>query len=193
MSVNAQRNPDVTESVLLALAAKIREIPSVEPLTAALAALLQEVEDITTWDLRFALQIEGATGAWLDLFGAIAGEPRGGRGDEEYRRSITARVQINASQGERERLIRIAQLLTSANAVQISTAYPAGYTMLIATPDDLDAAQLSRVRRALEDATAAGVIVDLVHSTGDLDAVFRFDASPMPALGDPGDGMGRSF
>ena len=192
MSSNAGYILDVaSEAVALLTAARAKQ-PLTETLTRALAGEVQTIEN-TTFDLGQVLQLDAATGEWLDRFGAIVGELRGGLADAQYRRFIQARIQINRSQGEHERLIRIAQLMTGASFIQVTPAYPAGYTMLIVTPSPLSATIKARVRERMEQATAAAVGVDLVNGTPVIDDVFRLDLSPMPAAGDPGDGMPAAF
>lgn len=168
--------------------------PLTEDITRALTRPVQTVEDVA-FDLGAVLKIGGATDVWLDRLGAIVGEPRLGLGDAQYRGFIQARLQINRSQGERERLIRIAQLMTGANFIQITSAYPAGYTMLLVTPTFLTPELQARVRDRMERATAMGVGVDLVNGVGTKDTVFRHDQSTQPHSSDVtgADGQPRSF
>ena len=192
MSSNAGYILDVAgEAVALLTAARAKQ-PLTESTTRALASEVQTIEN-TTFDLGQVLQLDSASGEWLDRFGAIVGERRGGLADADYRRFIQARIQINRSQGEHERLIRIAQLMTGASFIQVSPAYPAGYTMLIVTPSPLSATIKARVRERMEQATAAAVGVDLVNGSPVIDDVFRLDLSPMPDASNPGDGMPAAF
>jgi hypothetical protein len=192
MSSNAGYILDVASDAVTLLTAERAKQPLTAATTRALAGEVQTTEN-TTFDLGQVLQLDSATGEWLDRFGAIVGELRGGLADAGYRRFIQARIQINRSQGEHERLIRIAQLMTGASYIQVSPAYPAGYTMLIVTPSPLSATIKARVRERMEQATAAAVGVDLVNGGPVIDDVFRLDISPMPAAGDPGDGMPAAF
>ena len=192
MSSNAGYILDVASDAVTLLTAERAKQPLTAATTRALAGEVQTTEN-TTFDLGQVLQLDSATGEWLDRFGAIVGELRGGLADADYRRFIQARIQINRSQGEHERLIRIAQLMTGASYIQVSPAYPAGYTMLIVTPSPLSATIKARVRERMEQATAAAVGVDLVNGGPVIDDVFRLDISPMPAAGDPGDGMPAAF
>lgn len=192
MSSNAGYILDVASDAVTLLTAERAKQPLTAATTRALASEVQTIEN-TTFDLGQVLQLDSATGEWLDRFGAIVGELRGGLADADYRRFIQARIQINRSQGEHERLIRIAQLMTGASYIQVSPAYPAGYTMLIVTPSPLSATIKARVRERMEQATAAAVGVDLVNGGPVIDDVFRLDISPMPAAGDPGDGMPAAF
>ena len=192
MSSNAGYILDVgSDAVNLLTAARAKQ-PLTSTLTRSLATGVQDIEN-TTFDLGLALQRASASGEWLDRFGAIVGELRGGLADAAYRRFIQARIQINRSQGEHERLLRIAQLMTGASFIQVTPAYPAGYTMLIVTPSPLSATIKARVRERMEQATAAAVGVDLVNGSPVIDDVFRLDISPMPAAGDTGDGMPAAF
>lgn len=192
MSSNAGYILDVAgEAVALLTAARAKQ-PLTESTTRALASEVQTIEN-TTFDLGQVLQLDSASGEWLDRFGAIVGERRRGLADADYRRFIQARIQINRSQGEHERLIRIAQLMTGASFIQVSPAYPAGYTMLIVTPSPLSATIKARVRERMEQATAAAVGVDLVNGSPVIDDVFRLDLSPMPDASNPGDGMPAAF
>jgi hypothetical protein len=116
MSSNAGYILDVgSDAVNLLTSARAKQ-PLTSTLTRSLATGVQDIEN-TTFDLGLALQLASASGEWLDRFGAIVGELRGGLADAAYRRFIQARIQINRSQGEHERLIRIAQLMTGASAL----------------------------------------------------------------------------
>lgn len=192
MTQNAGYIGDHEDRAVKVLTGNRAKKPETQQLTRALTRSVQSLEDNIS-DVRSALTLAGATGVWLDRLGRIVGEPRGGLSDAEYRRFISARLQINRSQGERERLIRIAQLMSGASFVQMTSAYPAGYTMLIVTPTFLSESIRTRIRQRMEQATSAGVGVDLSNGVSSKDTVFRLDNSAMPDAGDPGDGMAGAF
>lgn len=67
-----------------------------------------------------------AEGEQLDVIGEIVTEPRLGRSDADYKTAIEARIQINASCGEPERLIAAVAQLTQSTEIHLIPAFPAG-------------------------------------------------------------------
>ena len=65
---------------------------------------IQDLED-SSFEVLLNRWIDTAVGVQLDGVGAIVGEAREGRGDDEYRLAIKARIQINFSEATPEDIL----------------------------------------------------------------------------------------
>ena len=164
--------------------------PRIIALVEATARRVQELEDAAL-DLRLVLDLDDATGGWLDRLGRIVGEAREGLDDQTYRRFVRARLAINRSEGGVEELLSIGRALSGGVALY-HPAHPAGYQLTLVTPTPSPASLDARLRQRIEDATASGVGVALIIGAPNADAIFRLDVSTMPDAGDAGDGMPRA-
>lgn len=135
-------------------------------LRALAAAILEEVQiaEDTLQDLIYGLRLDGATGAQLDLLGALFGERRDGLIDATYRRFIEARLMIRLSQGTPDQVAMIAARLVGV-PVEYRPAYPAGYRLQYTLSAPLDTDLRARILSRIVEATPAGVGVELVEST----------------------------
>lgn len=88
--------------------------------------LLQDLEDATDDFLTMRFISSPAQNEQLDCIGEIVNEPRLGRSDVDYTTAILARIEINASCGEPERLIAATLQLTQSVDVTLIPAFPAG-------------------------------------------------------------------
>lgn len=95
---------------------EFHHLPRFEVLLEDLVAMLQPIEDLA-WDLlqeRYLFTVNGAgpaIGEQLDGLGEILGEPRSGRGDDEYRTFLQIRILVNNSDGIWDDLHAILDLL----------------------------------------------------------------------------------
>lgn len=85
--------------------------PRIYALIAAYMAQVQLLEDNMYAVFIERLIQNNPTGDLLDKLGEIVGQPRDGQLDPEYRIFITARIKTNRSDGHRETLIAITNLL----------------------------------------------------------------------------------
>lgn len=83
----------------------------------AVAHMIQTFEK-EKFDLILAQYIDNAHGAFLDQWGALVGEPREGLGDEPYRRIIKGKFLSVVSRSDENRIIELAQALTSPSIVE---------------------------------------------------------------------------
>jgi len=90
----------------------------------SLAAQIQNLEN-ATWDTGTLRRLDVATVAQLDSIGEIVGETRQGKSDPEYKTAIIAKIHMNASCGEPERLIAAIKTLTGATIVVYREMFPA--------------------------------------------------------------------
>ncbi len=103
------------------LAYQFQDLPHFEAILTAWLNRIQEIEDVL-WELIDERTIDAAVGVQLDGIGAIVGEPRLGKTDDEYRLFIKARRLVNLSSGTVPELIEILGLLTE-NTIEYRVEY----------------------------------------------------------------------
>jgi len=98
-----------------------------ENLKAMVGIFVDKVQELETQLALFDTKrnITNATGQHLDNIGEIAGEPRLGRDDTEYRQAIQSRLLINQSSGTPEEMLNALQFLTQATTMSIQEVQPA--------------------------------------------------------------------
>lgn len=107
------------------LITQYRESGQLRGLVGAIVKPIQAIEDALV-QLNTQRQLDTATGVNLDRLGDILGFPRPpGDSDALYRQKLLARVKINTSQGEPERVIETFKLFTGATQVQLYEGSPA--------------------------------------------------------------------
>ena len=107
---------------------------STEALLSILLSPAQRLEnaDIDLLTKRF---VDTAEGYQLDVLGRIVGQKRGGLVDDVFRRYIRARIAANNSNGKREELINIANLvLNDASVVTVHEVRNATVNVLVDLP-----------------------------------------------------------
>ena len=77
------------------------------------------------YDMFTKLWIDYAEGEQLDVLGIHVGADRNGLSDSDYRLLIEAKVQINISSGQPERVISAVRFLYDTNDIEYSPEYPA--------------------------------------------------------------------
>lgn len=118
--------------------------PRIQGILKALVEQIQELETVQT-QLNEERAIDTAIGVQLDNLGKIIGLTRiGGEPDEAYRIRLQARIGLNVSQGEPERLISTFKLLVGADFVLLQELPPADVAISsstdFASQDEVDAA-----------------------------------------------------
>lgn len=99
-------------------------------LIAALVEPLQHAED-EVFKVYTERWLDKAKGQQLDNIGAIVGEARSGRNDDDYKVAIILRIVINSSGGEPESIITAVKLLVNADKVVYKDIYPANFSLFI--------------------------------------------------------------
>lgn len=171
----------ITTHVADAKARLIQQYKSKPRLEALISALsgeqIQALED-AAYAMRNRLNIDLSSGAQLDGIGAIVGQAREGRDDATYRLWIKARIGVNVSEGDIERVISIWKLLSGGTAVQLIEVFPAEIALYTNAP--LPVGYESEILRIMRDVTGAGISVYplVVFTTG----YFGFDGD-LDALG----------
>lgn len=142
---------------------QFHDLPRMEAMVQDLVATLQPLEDLA-WQLlreRYLTTIDGAgpaVGEQLDGLGAILGEPRAGRSDDQYRLFLQVRILINVSDGKAEDLGGILELLAAGGwrVLDVPPAHIEAWAYAVDYPVD--------VHRALQEAKAAGVGLTLIYT-----------------------------
>ena len=106
------------------LVEQFRSKPRIEALLKAIAAQVQQLEDVAT-DLREKRWLDTAEGAQLDGLGRILGLDRGAWDDEQYRARLRFRIRVLLADGTPENIITTLALLSEGRPVQLIEAHPA--------------------------------------------------------------------
>lgn len=138
---------------------------------------VQQLED-AAHELQLQRTLEYATGAHLDILGALVGQQRGDRTDVVYRIWIAARALVNRSSGTTAQLIAIASKLCG-DPVWLEEQYPGCFTMHARQP--LAGVTGDEVAQLLRLAKSAGVAMHFRWS--DTARGFRFSASGSSVMG----------
>jgi hypothetical protein len=127
----------------------------------------QELEEVL-WDLLTKRFLAGATGAQLDVIGVHLGQPRESASDTEYRATLYAKIGINTSQGDAERLIYILNAIAHPTWIRLRDAPPACVVAHLFNPTTV--AVISRIQKA-----AMGGVRVRVHTSSDNPFRFGYD------------------
>lgn len=103
----------------------------------------------------------------LDGLGDIVGQPRNLLTNAQYAIMIKAKVQMNATQGEPERIIAALQAITTTpgntpKRVHFQNSFPAGITLTVENPDIIP----DRMQDIMESVVSGGVSVVIHQITG---------------------------
>ncbi len=121
---------------------------------------IQDRENVIN-QLYTAFDLSEAVGVRLDFLGALVGELRDGRGDEDFRAAVGAKVLVNLSNGRLEDMLAVAQaLLPDVVDIKVIEQYPAA--LRIELYDAFDGASPATVARMLRQAKPAGVGLTVV-------------------------------
>lgn len=156
------------------LTGEFQDSPKLKALVAAMVGPLTDIETESE-ALRTERWIDTAIGVQLDGCGAIVGEARLGRTDDEYRRAIKYRVFVNTSTGTPRDVIYGLRYLTQPTDCQYLEAYPA--TAILFTdgyfvPEDIKSQMQDLAPVAISD-----VPVCVTFAGRPL----RFSSMPMPS------------
>ena len=158
MTINLITDP--LERPLGRLPSQFSQSEAVQQLIEILSEELFELQQVFT-DLLDQVNIESATGDWLDRLGLILNVIRDGATDEEYRVKLNLKIYFNSSTGASEYVIKALRYMTGGENIQITDT---GIATLSAITDGiaLDNATVAEVRKLL----AATVTLDLKSSLG---------------------------
>lgn len=114
-------------------------------LTEAVGATCQTVED-AAFDFATGMPFSVATGAALDWWGALVGQPRLGLVDADYRRVIAARILVNRCDGSVDAISKIVQTIIGVGRAWTVTPGPGIYYVCFVTPTEA----IPQIRRAIK-------------------------------------------
>lgn len=151
------------EQALARLLSYQKDHTNLRSIISILCAPVQEIEDLL-YSMIFDTSLEMATGATLDMWGALLNEPREGLSDTEYRKFIRVRAATRNSDGTAEDLFYIFNILS---------AYPDRVRLIdfngiarfeYVTAVESSATERGRLVRQTKQATSAGVGVNIVEA-----------------------------
>lgn len=142
-----------------ALADFIQQFKGKEKLAAWLLSYVAEAQELedTLADVQAISDVDTATGAQLDLIGAIVGEERQGRTDLDYRTAIKVRIRLNLSQGTLEDIRALIRGVAGDVDVKFFEFYPAGFVAQILDAIDPLVVDPTRIGNFVKSGKAAGV------------------------------------
>lgn len=160
------------------------EKPNLKSLIEVHAGGYQDLEQVFI-DLRDAtIAVANAFGAQLDVLGQIVGQERMNFDDDFYRILLLARIGINVSNGEPERIISTTKLLTKANFVHYMSLR--GAEIAVGSDGVINPLSVSFLLSNLGRVVMGGVRVDYLAIYDGPDS-FSFDG---PNQKTPGKGFG---
>lgn len=132
-----------------------------------LASWLAQFQDLegVFWEILQGRGVEDAIGAQLDYLGALVGEDRSGRSDDEFRAAIKLRIRTNRAQGRSEDVIQVASLVLSAGTWEYKEFTNAAFSLFMW---DCPSYLFQPLVRALRSAKPAGVKGQLFYSPSPL-------------------------
>lgn len=147
--------------------------PRHSALMRAVGGHLQDVED-TAWALSQVFDVDTAVGHWLDLLGAVVGELRDGREDEDYRGAVRARILVNLSNGKMDDMLAVLVAMLPDSTTKTAEHYPAAVRFDVY--DSFTGTQPATVARMLRQSKPAGVRMDIVVVDIDSTMIWRSPA-----------------
>ena len=174
--MNLYHYPDHVVAALRTMLAQDRGRERLEALTALIVQRIQYLEDVV-WQIRENANLDTATGFDLDRLGGIVGELRQGRGDELYRLWIRARAAVNRSSGTPDEMLTILRLVLPSTAGISYQNIPDRNAEAYFVLSDVGATDLTQVKRILEEAVGAGILLNLILAVDPSEA-FSFQGGP---------------
>lgn len=156
----------VAEGIAL-LTEQFKGKPNIEALLSAGLRRVQTLED-EVWIAIWAWVLDYAEFQQLDDLGAIVGQAREGRTDDQYRYAIRVRIRVNRSKGRAEDVLQVATLLDAA-ATYVEYFPLAWEVSIYSTTEG------GHFIRLLTQAKAASSYGVLLTSSWAESAVFKFD------------------
>lgn len=149
--------------------------PNASAILKAIMAEVQSLEDMA-YSLTFDRLLSSAYGAGLDQVGALVGQDRPSDDDDEFRAYISARIAINRSGGEPDRVLYVTLTVTGADECRLDQIHPAGLQIQYWVTTALSEERRDRVAQMVLETIAAGVSIDLVEATTGI--AFGFVGAP---------------
>jgi hypothetical protein len=162
--VTFERNQTHVADGVLKFAAPFWGKPRWAALFAAIGRQIQEVEDVA-WNVIVSRFLSNATGAQLRMLGRLVGQIDPGLGEEIFRNLIRVRIRINRSDGARNDVLEVLQLLGIPLAQRtVTNSFPAKIKVDLSGVLPLPLALLTQL---LNDTLSAGVGCVVVYAPTD--------------------------
>jgi hypothetical protein len=169
MSITLERKVDHLEEALDRPIDQYRHKTRFEGWLGAYIKQVQIFED-AAWQVIIRRFIDTARAAQLDMIGKIVGEYRQGRGDDQYRVFIRARITINRSQGQANDILNVLALITATPFI-FDEYYPASMLLEFVELPEHDPELIFAL---LHDAKAGGVRLNMIAPGIELDTDTSF-------------------
>lgn len=145
-----------------------RRVPRFEALIRLLARRIQGVED-AFWELLGGRMLDGATGAQLDILGAVVGVSRGGLSDEPYRVMLRVQIRINRSAGTGDDMLEVFRLALGdeANTLTLYEYPPAALELHVGGELPVSDERALDILRTVRAAGVGGILVWSEHPDAD--------------------------
>lgn len=165
-----EKNTQIIAIMLKRLLGQLKGSENLKRVLRAIGSEIQVAEDLF-WDLFTSIDLETATGATLNLWGALLSESRNGRTDAQFRAFLKVKVLRNTSQGTPERLIAILRQLTSPTTITIREG--SAWIELAFVDGTIEASVRPILLAIIKAAAPAGVeVIQVVEEPAN---AFRFD------------------
>ena len=172
MSIVCKTAPQHVEEAQANLVEQFKAKERIDALLASWVEQVQDIEDSLCSILELST-LDTAIGETLDGFGAIVGEERKGRADDDYRLAISSRISLNVMEGTPEQIVQfIRGLVHGDKTVEIIEDFPAGFLIRIATKISVVGIDVALL---LQDAKPAGVRAQLWWFESDIPFGFYDD------------------
>lgn len=149
--------------------------PRLLALAGAVGEVCQVVEDLA-FQVYADTPLQSAGGALLDRWSGLVGEARGGLGDAEYRRAISARIAADRCAGTVDALLGVWALLVrddDGDELRLFECHAAGVVLQVLRRSPLSTRGRRRAARIMARAKPVGIGVGLVEADA---APFQFGA-----------------
>lgn len=175
---------DIAERMLGRLLPRWRNGSTMRALVTAQAEEFQAVEDVL-YQLYTDRLLEASAGAQLDDYGEIVNLNRIGRGDDEYRAAIKAKVAANKRGHLASVVGYVARVFfASSSGGRYMPLYGAAFKVEVIPAGLLSVDHIAQGVQVLQQMAPAGVLLGEVVSA--TDNAFRFDTGPGFDVGDLG-------
>jgi hypothetical protein len=167
---------DLVSSTAARVLQQYQKKPRFMALHRGLTQLVQDAET-AVFGIVAQLDVDAATGVWLDFLGNFVGEPRAGANDTDYRKFIKARIIANRSQGAVEDIISVIKTVTGLSTFAVTRLSPASLEVIL---DGYAMAEPIRTRlmQLLRAARAAGVRLMVLYASNATDTnMFLFSSN----------------
>jgi hypothetical protein len=161
-----QREDEHVTTGLTFLTEQFKDAANVRAILRSYLGRIHELED-QTWDMLWAWTLDYAEGLQLDDVGAIVGQFREGRSDDDYRDAIRLRTRINRSKGRSSDMTDVLLMLDPTAGYR--EAPPLGWEATI-----YDIPNGGDIIRLVAQAKAASSYGVLVTSSWDAAEVWTF-------------------